>query len=317
MVKGAAPCLRRRIAEARPGRVGLAAAVRSQWEKRLADSRQEWFVEMAKPSKPGEKKSFWKVARPERPGQSPAPISERPTDIAQPQGSSADEVAAFLKKMKSVGPLTTGERGRLIFAMDATMSRAPTWDMALAHQADMFAAVKSVGGLDVQLVYFRGFGECRASKWVSDPDALARLMSTVSCQGGQTQIGKVLSHARSEAERHRVGAMVYVGDCVEEDIDRLATKAGELKLVGIPVFLFQEGQDRNAAMAFAEIGRITGGAHCRFDQGSAAQLRELLTAVAIYAAGGRRALAALVDGRGSEGARRILAALPPPPESRG
>ncbi|MFV0368927.1 MAG: vWA domain-containing protein [Hyphomicrobiaceae bacterium] len=247
----------------------------------------------------------------------PAPASARPDGVGHPQGSSEDEVAAFLQKMKSVGPLATGERGRLIFAMDATMSRAPTWDMALAHQADMFAAVKSVGGLDVQLVYFRGFGECRASKWVSDPDTLARLMSTVTCQGGQTQIGKVLSHARSEADRHRVGAMVYVGDCVEEDIDRLATKAGELKLVGIPVFLFQEGPDRNASIAFQEIARITGGAHCRFDQGAAGQLHELLTAVAIYAAGGRRALAALADGRGSDGARRLLAALPPPPERRG
>ena len=63
-----------------------------------------------------------------------------------------------------------------MFAMDATMSRAPTWDMALKLQGEMFAAVKEVGGLDVQLMYFRGLGECRASKWVSDPDALARLM---------------------------------------------------------------------------------------------------------------------------------------------
>ena len=55
------------------------------------------------------------------------------------------------------------------------MSRAPTWDMALKLQGEMFAAVKEVGGLDVQLIYFRGLGECRASKWVSDPDALARL----------------------------------------------------------------------------------------------------------------------------------------------
>ena len=66
-------------------------------------------------------------------------------------------------------------RGRLIFAIDATASRQPTWDLALGLQADMFRAVKEVGGLDVQLVYFRGFGETRASKWVSDPEALARL----------------------------------------------------------------------------------------------------------------------------------------------
>ena len=81
------------------------------------------------------------------------------------------------------------------------MSRQPTWDMALALQADMFHAVKAVGGLDVQLVYFRGTGECRASKWVSDPDALAALMTQVHCAGGYTQIGKVLSHARARGRQ--------------------------------------------------------------------------------------------------------------------
>lgn len=240
--------------------------------------------------------------------------------VPSEERTSDRDVAEFIAKMKSVGSLSAGARGRLIFAMDATMSRAPTWDMALAHQAEMFDAVKAVGGLDVQLVYFRGFGECRASKWVSDPAALARLMTTVSCQGGKTQIGKVLGHAGAEASHQKVSAMVYVGDCVEEDIDLLCAKAGELKLVGIPVFLFQEGRDATASVAFAEIARITGGAHCRFDQGAGTQLRDLLTAVAVYAAGGRRALEALTDRRGGEGARRLLAALPPPgasPKDRG
>lgn len=249
------------------------------------------------------------------PGGTVAERGEAGGQPAQHATSSASEVAAFVQRMKAMGPLATGERGRLVFAMDATMSRAPTWDMALALQGEMFAAVKEIGGLDVQLVYFRGFGECRASKWVSDPAALARLMTTVSCQGGKTQIGKVLGHALAEAGRHRVGALVYVGDCMEEDIDALSAKAGELSLTGIPVFLFQEGRDETAARAFKEIARLTRGAHCRFDQGSAGQLRELLTAVAVYAAGGRKALQALSDGRGGaggDGARQILKQLPPP-----
>jgi hypothetical protein len=117
--------------------------------------------------------------------------------------------------------------------MDATMSRQPTWDLALGLQADMFRAVKEVGGLDVQLVYFRGYGETRASKWVSDPEALARLMTRVSCQGGYTQIRKVLTHARRESEQAKVNAMVYVGDCMEEDIDELSQRAGALGLMGV------------------------------------------------------------------------------------
>ena len=187
-------------------------------------------------------------------------------------------------------PTTASGRGRLIFAMDATMSRQPTWDMALKLQADMFSAVKEVGGLDVQLVYFRGLGETRASKWVSDPDALARLMTRVSCQGGYTQIRKVLTHARRESERGKVNALIYVGDCMEEDVDQLSQLAGQLGLIGMPVFLFQEGNDARAERTFREIARLSRGAFCRFDAGSARQLRELLTAVAVYATGGRKAL---------------------------
>lgn len=225
--------------------------------------------------------------------------------------SSDAEVAEFIAKMKSAAPVATAGRGRLVFAMDATMSRAPTWDMALKLQGDMFAAVKQVGGLDVQLVFFRGHGECRASKWVSDPDALARLMTSVSCHGGLTQIGKVLTHALEESRKRKVNALVYVGDCMEEDIDRLCAHAGELALLGVPVFLFQEGHDPNAERAFREIARLTKGAYCRFDPGSARQLRELLTAVAVYAAGGQKALLALSQAGNGGGARRLLEQLRP------
>ena len=229
-----------------------------------------------------------------------------PADRTPTPSSSAD-VAAFVERMKQMAPVATAQVGRLVFAMDATMSRQPTWDMALGLQAGMFAAVKAVGGLDVQLVYFRGAGECRASRWVRDPDQLARLMTTVSCQGGFTQIGKVLAHTRSETGKSRVNALVYVGDCMEEPIDVLCGKAGELALLGVPVFLFQEGHDLAASRGFAEIARLTKGAHCRFDAGSAEQLKALLTAVAVYAAGGRKALERLGhDARDGAGARKLL-----------
>jgi hypothetical protein len=219
------------------------------------------------------------------------------------------EVADFVRRMQTLGPRTGAGRGRLVFAMDATMSRQPTWDMALALQADMFRTVKAVGGLDIQLIYFRGAGECRASKWVSDPDALAALMTQVRCAGGYTQIGKVLSHARQEAASRPVNALVYVGDCMEENIDDLCGRAGELALLGVPVFLFQEGFDARAEQAFREIARLTKGAYCRFDAGSAANLRDLLSAVAVYAAGGRKALEALSQHGIGRGARALLQQL--------
>lgn len=223
--------------------------------------------------------------------------------VAQPR-STGTEVDAFIERLNTIAPTASG-RGRLIFAMDATMSRQPTWDLALGLQAEMFRAVKEVGSLDVQLVYFRGFGETRASKWVGDPETLARLMTRVSCQGGYTQIRKVLAHARRESERGKVNAVVYVGDCMEENIDELSQRAGELGLLGTPVFLFQEGRDPKAEQAFREIARLTRGAYCHFDAGSARQLRDLLTAVAVYATGGRKAL----QDYGSTAAVRLLEQL--------
>ncbi|HJZ29592.1 MAG TPA: VWA domain-containing protein [Hyphomicrobiaceae bacterium] len=218
--------------------------------------------------------------------------------------SSDADVGAFLARLKQ-SPGTGKSGGRLIFAMDATMSRQPTWDMALALQADMFGAVAAIGGLEVQLVYFRGAGECRASKWVGNPQALAALMTRVACAGGYTQIRKVLSHAQGEAAARAVDALIYVGDAMEEEIDDLCGRAGELALRKVPVFLFQEGTDQRAERAFREIARLTKGAYCRFDAGSAAQLKALLSAVAVYATGGRRALAARTDAA----ARRLIEQL--------
>ena len=226
----------------------------------------------------------------------------------QPRPSSAaSEIAAFVEKARALGATAerSGERGRLIFALDATMSRQPTWDTACMLQADMFEEAARIGGLDVQLIYFRGFRECRASRWVSDARALRDLMVRIDCRGGHTQIRKVLAHARKEAGKKPVQALVYVGDCMEENVDDLCAIAGELGLIRLPVFLFQEGHEPMAANAFREIARLSGGAYCPFDPSAAGQLRELLRAVAAYAAGGRRAL----EAHGGAGGRRLLEQL--------
>jgi cytosine/adenosine deaminase-related metal-dependent hydrolase len=115
-------------------------------------------------------------------------------------------------------------------------------------------------------------------------------MGKIDCRGGNTQIGRVLSEARREAVAAGVRAVVFVGDAMEEQVDELCAKAGELGMLKVPVFMFQEGHDETAEQAFREIARLTGGGWCRFDPGAAAQLRELLRAAAAYAAGGREAL---------------------------
>jgi hypothetical protein len=206
-------------------------------------------------------------------------------------GAKADELAAFLEKVARVPAIKTpGGRGRLIFAMDATASREPSWDRACHIQAEMFKETDALGGLEVQLVFYRGFGECKSSPFVSSPDELVRRMVAVRCLGGQTQIGRVMKHAVKETEKKRVHALVFVGDCIEEDVDNVCHHAGKLGLLGVPAFMFQEGSEPSAMRAFRQIAKLTNGAYCSFDSSSAGQLRELLSAVAVYAAGGRMAL---------------------------
>jgi hypothetical protein len=203
--------------------------------------------------------------------------------------SDSGAIDAFLNEAGKIKPIADGA-GRLIFALDATMSRQPTWDVATKVQAEMFVAAAEVGGLAVQLIYFRGFGECRASRWVADARALTDLMTSIACRGGQTQIGRVLSHVRKEARNGPVRVLVYVGDAMEEPIDELCAAAGELGLLGIKAFMFHEGNDSAAAAAFQEIARLTGGAYARFDSRAPQSLASLLRAAAAYAAGGLAAL---------------------------
>lgn len=218
--------------------------------------------------------------------------AERPGQLPEQDVSSRSEVDAFLARVRTMpAPDGEGRRGRLIFALDATASRKPTWDRACHIQAEMFHETAALGGLDVQLVFYRGFRECKSSRWHSDPAALGRVMTGVACLGGQTQIGKVLNHARAETGKQRVHAVIFVGDAFEEDIDAVCHTAGELGVLGVPVFLFHEGGHPIAADAFRQIARLTHGAYCPFDAGSADRLKDLLAAVAVYAAGGRKALA--------------------------
>jgi len=208
-------------------------------------------------------------------------------DKALQEKSSSKDIASFLK---AVGEASFAQSGRLIFALDATNSRQPTWDRAMNIQSSMFDAVGKAGGLSVQLVYFRGFDECRASKWVINAAALHSLMLGIQCQGGQTQIGKILNHAYRETTKEKVSALVFISDALEENIDLLCQKAGELGLKGVRCFFFQEGHDVAAESGFREMARLTGGAYFRLGPDSAKELAELLSAVAMYAKGGLKAL---------------------------
>jgi hypothetical protein len=215
------------------------------------------------------------------------------------QRSSAGDIAAFLDAASRV-PALSQVKGRLIFAIDATMSRQPTWDRAAAIQSEMFDVAQSIGGLAVQLAFFRGRGEFEVSEWTTTASTLAARMSQVTCRSGFTQLRRVLVHAGEEARRTRVGALVYIGDCFEENAAAVEKQAASLALRGVPAFMFHEGYDSGAEQVFREVARLTHGVYARFDAGAAQQLRELLRAAAVYAAGGAPALKDYGDRLGGE-----------------
>lgn len=213
--------------------------------------------------------------------------------------SNSSEIAAFIQQAKQLSETATGtaSSGRLMFALDATASRQPTWDSACELQGQMFEAAQNVGDLQVQLCFYRGYHESRFSQWFNKAAQLHRAMQSVRCAGGLTQIKRVLRHALDEHLKHPISALVFVGDCVEENPDVLCDLAGQLGIHRIPVFVFQEGYDPDAEPTFKELARLSGGAWCRFDHSSAQQLRDLLTAVAVFAAGGKKALQDFTDAR--------------------
>ncbi len=211
-----------------------------------------------------------------------------------PRTGAVTAVDAFVSRARSLAPVADGraKRGRLLFCMDATASREPTWDRAAAIQGEMFVAAEALGGLDVRLAFWRGFQDFKVSKWTADGRELARLMSGVDCLAGHTQIGRALAYAAEQAAPSGLRAMVLVGDAFEEPLDAVGHVAGQLGMLGLPVFAFQEGEDPDATRAFAQIARLSGGRHCRFESGSADELKRLLGAVAAFAAGGQDALTA-------------------------
>ena len=219
------------------------------------------------------------------------------------------DVSRFLAEVRKAPPARKAEHGaphaRILFALDATASREPTWDMATNLHAELFSATAG-SGVAVQLAYYRGFNEFHASPWSTSPADLLAQMTGVRCRGGLTQIGRVLQHALDESRKRPVKAVVFVGDACEEDHDALAGRAGQLAVFNLPCFVFQEGADPVASRAFRDIAAITRGAHAPFAPGSAETLRALFGAVAAYAAQGRTGVAAIEHAA----ARRLLAQLP-------
>jgi hypothetical protein len=216
--------------------------------------------------------------------------------------SHSQRVTDFLAKVQTA-------RGRIAFIIDATGSREHAWDVAAQLQAEMFNEAAKLGGLEMQVTYFRGLDEVRSSDWTGDARELQHFMGRIRCDHGHTKYARALAHVRGEHRRQAISAVVLIGDMLEEAPQTLYDSVAGL---GVPCFCFQEGSDpqlregfKELWQAFREVARLTKGAYHAFDAGSIAQLRELLQAVAHYAAGG---LTALADLR-TPSARRLSAQM--------
>ncbi|MDG1204086.1 MAG: VWA domain-containing protein [Pseudomonadales bacterium] len=222
--------------------------------------------------------------------------TKKTTNVVAGKSSSKD-VSAFIESLAKL-PVSTKPSARLVFALDATLSRAATWDKASQIQAEMFSETTNLGGLAMQLSYYRGFSEFYCSVFHTNTQSLLREMTQVQCMGGYTQIARIFKQALQTHKQQPLKGVVFIGDACEEDVDKLCNLAGQLGLYKIPVFIFHEGRSAPVERVFRDIARLSGGAYCPFDANSANQLKELLTAVAVFASGGRKALTDLSKTKG-------------------
>ena len=208
----------------------------------------------------------------------------------QIQRKNSGSVSAFVNKARALKQFA-GAQSRLIFAMDATASRQPTWDYASQLHHTLFDAAAEDKSLSLQLCFFRGLGEFSASSWLNDPESLKAQLSSVHCVGGATQIATLLRHYLYEGSQSpALKALVFIGDAVEESLDELRGLAIQCRLKELPILVFQEGRDAKANEAFKLIATLSGGAHLQFDDASSGKLRDLLRAAVKFTTGGRKAL---------------------------
>jgi len=205
--------------------------------------------------------------------------------------TSSGQLGDFLAQVKKTPSRIQRESvGRLVFGMDATASREKTWDNACQIQSKMFRATDDIGAINVQLCYYRGFNEFQCSGWSSSGEELIKEMTNVSCLGGHTQIAKIFKHALEEHRTQKIRALVFVGDALEENADELCYLAGKFGVFNIPIFMFQEGNSNAVMSTFKQVALLSGGAYAPFNSGSVKELQDLLSSVAVFVAGGHKAL---------------------------
>ena len=187
-------------------------------------------------------------------------------------------------------PAETGTpcRPRLVFAVDATASREPAW--AAARQVTD-ALVKALPGeLDVALAVHGGSRVHTFTAFTSDASTLRDRAAGVACHAGMTRLLPILA---TSLKQQSVRVVIYIGDVFEESLPQGRQLADAMGGRGTKLIVLHDTADpgaRRDAEVFWDLAKRTGGCVLPFDAGASGKLRDILSAVAVYAVGGEKLL---------------------------
>ncbi len=181
-------------------------------------------------------------------------------------------------------------RPRLIFAVDATASREPAW--TAARQVTDVLVKALPGALDVALAVHGGSRVHTFTAFTSDANTLRDRAAGVSCVAGTTRLLPILS---ASLKHPSVRVVIYIGDVFEENLQRGRHIADAMGAQNTKLIVLHDTADpaaRRDAEVFWDLAKRTGGCVLPFDAAASGRLRDILSAVAVYAVGGEKLLRA-------------------------
>jgi hypothetical protein len=181
-------------------------------------------------------------------------------------------------------------RPRLIFAVDATASREPAW--TAARQVTDVLVKALPGALDVALAVHGGSRVHTFTAFTSDANTLRDRAAGVSCVAGMTRLLPILS---ASLKHPAVRVVIYIGDVFEENLLRGRQIADAMGAQRTRLIVLHDTTDpaaRRDTEVFWDLAKRTGGCVLPFDAAAPGRLRDILSAVAVYAVGGEKLLRA-------------------------
>ena len=202
--------------------------------------------------------------------------------------SAAASLPAAFTHAEPPADIGAPSRPRLVFAVDATASREPAWTAARQVTDALVKAL--LGELDVALAVHGGSRVHTFTPFTDDARTLRDLAAGVDCHAGMTRLLPILA---TSLKRQAVRVVIYIGDVFEESLPQGRQLADQMGARGIKLIVLHDTTDRGArrdAEVFWDLAKRTGGCVLPFDATASGRLRDILSAVAVYAVGGEKLL---------------------------